>query len=565
MLYAKHSNIPKLQAERTEKMMNWALVEEPVQRRNGGLPSAMVGSWRAGGGVPSWRSGPAEEEFHHCGVSVLKKVGEAFNLHLEMIRQALNLTTVAVLWPDSRGETLRIRGMATVRSDIDPGPYPVGKGITGAFLQGRDEIAAAPVRESFPALPYYRERQGVGGIFALRLRSGEIELSGGRMTGGILLADRVRETPWTEGECRSLRLAARRLSFDLSVVRQLQEVGRERTTFERVCGALRELNGALGLRSAFEATIKAIRMQVDADFISVSLADERCHHVLFAEGPEAGDLRGKRFPLEQGLVGKAMKFDSVFPAEGDFRGGSAVFGHAPSFADYRSLLIIPLRREKGPPTGALVVAARKGGVFRGSREILELIAAQVAVKIDLARAHEQISEMATTDALTGMANQRAFCRGFDLMLQRARRRNSPLGLIVCDIDHFKRINDTYGHPFGDKVLQAVAGALTEGVRVVDLAARNGGEEFAVVLEDSDRSGALQVAERLRRAVENMPLRHGGEAVRVTISLGVTVFPDDGEKISQLVNQADQALYHAKKSGRNRLVDWRDLPTRIPRT
>lgn len=539
----------------------WGMFEEPHR------PMAVAGGGNGKGLTRLLGSPPEEGVFWPetdalpspgappWGHSLLKGINEAFNLQLEMIRQALNLTTVAFLWPDSRGELLRLRGLASVRRDIDPGPYPLGKGIAGAFLQGHDEIAAAPVRESYPSLPYYRDRRGVGSLFALRLGSEETSPCG-RRVGGLLCADRVGEGGWTEGERQALRLAARRLAFDLSVVRQLQEVGRERTAFERVCGALRELNGALGLRSAFEATVKAIRMQASAEFIAVTLADERCHHVLLAEGREASDLSGKTFPLDQGLVGKALKFNSVFPMDGELRGGPPVFGPSPSFADYRSLLAIPLRREKGPPAGALVVAARRSGAFpRGTREILELIAAQVSVKIDLARAHEQISEMATTDGLTGMANQRAFRRGFEVMLQRARRRGSPLGLIVCDIDHFKRINDTYGHPFGDEVLKGVAGVITDAVRVVDLAARNGGEEFAVVLEDSDRQGVRQVAERLRRGVERLTLHHRGEAVRVTISLGLTVFPGDGDTLPRLVSQADEALYRAKKGGRNRVVDW----------
>ena len=144
------------------------------------------------------------------------------------------------------------------------------------------------------------------------------------------------------------------------------------------------------------------------------------------------------------------------------------------------------------------------------------------------------------------------------MYERARRRVGPFSLIICDIDLFKRVNDTYGHPFGDQVILQVARQLKEVVRTGDLAARIGGEEFAVLLEDTGLAGALDVAERLRKKVEKLSLFSQGEAVPVTISLGVTEFPLDTDNQETLFNYADQALYHAKESGRNRSVCWHDV-------
>ena len=166
--------------------------------------------------------------------------------------------------------------------------------------------------------------------------------------------------------------------------------------------------------------------------------------------------------------------------------------------------------------------------------------------------------MATTDGLTGLANHRAFRRGFDIMIHRATRRSGPLCFILCDIDYFKNVNDTYGHPFGDQVLKAVAATMVNAVRKVDLVARYGGEEFAIILEDSDERGGREMAERIRKAIEGMKLKHGNEEVRITMSLGLAVFPKDGEKESILISRADKALYQAKNSGRNRTAIWSEL-------
>jgi len=146
------------------------------------------------------------------------------------------------------------------------------------------------------------------------------------------------------------------------------------------------------------------------------------------------------------------------------------------------------------------------------------------------------------------------------MLDRAKRRSGSLQLILCDIDHFKRINDTYGHPFGDEVLRQVAKLFARVVRTVDLAARTGGEEFAILLEDSDPDGAWKVAERLRLLVCGTSINSGGESVPVSISLGIASFPQDANNMEKLVSCADQALYQAKGKGRNRTVVWQNPNT-----
>jgi two-component system cell cycle response regulator len=227
----------------------------------------------------------------------------------------------------------------------------------------------------------------------------------------------------------------------------------------------------------------------------------------------------------------------------------------------RSLLVVPLIAPTGEAIGALTVAARDEGVFASpNREMLELIAGQVAVKLDLASAHEQIRELATTDGLTGLNNHRTFQQAFDTMLSRADRRGDPLCIILTDIDKFKPLNDNYGHPFGDEVLKGVAAVMRNAVRKVDLAARYGGEEFAIILEGSDREGGRVLAERIRAEVATLIFRHETKGeVRTSLSLGVAAFPDDGREKEALISHADLALYYAKAEGRNQVKAFADLP------
>lgn len=487
----------------------------------------------------------------------VETITAAFDLQLELIRQTLGLATVALLWPDPEGGEYRLRSIATTRKDIKPGPFQVGVGITGALLGAEELVSLAPAISSL-GVPYYLKQIEVGGILAVRLPDAAEEWLGfdDKKIAPLLCGDRAGRQPWTEQEKACMTLAARKLALDVTMGRQLQAMAHECSAIQRVCLAMRELNGALGLEQVLQATIKAVRTLVGADFISISLACGNGHCVALAEGEGAEQLIGREFSREEGLVGQVLKINRPLPAKAQCHGPTQVFGHDHLLTGYNSLLILPLQKEKGEATGALTVAVKKEAVFTKARqEILELIAAQVAVKIDLGQAHEEINRLATIDGLTGLINHRTFQRGFDVMLAREERRAGTLSLLICDIDHFKKINDGHGHPFGDKVLKAVADILRRAVRSVDLAARYGGEEFALVLEGSGEQGGLQMAERIRREIENMVLQSENGPVRVTLSLGLAVYPGHGADKERLISRADQALYRAKKQGRNRVVLW----------
>jgi diguanylate cyclase (GGDEF)-like protein len=144
------------------------------------------------------------------------------------------------------------------------------------------------------------------------------------------------------------------------------------------------------------------------------------------------------------------------------------------------------------------------------------------------------------------------------MLQRAERQGQALTIMLTDIDHFKKVNDTYGHPIGDAVLRRVAQVVASCMRKIDMAARYGGEEFVVVLEATDQAGARQLAERVRKEVQQLCFHSEKGPFQCTLSLGMATFPGDGRDATALIAQADQALYHAKRNGRNQCVAYADL-------
>jgi diguanylate cyclase (GGDEF)-like protein len=168
---------------------------------------------------------------------------------------------------------------------------------------------------------------------------------------------------------------------------------------------------------------------------------------------------------------------------------------------------------------------------------------------------ERTERSATTDGLTDLYNRRYFENALEIEIRRSRRYALALSLLMFDLDSFKPVNDLYGHPFGDLVLKRAGRVILRAVRESDLACRFGGEEFTVVLPETERLGALAVAERVRRAVErnfaSKPIQ--GRAVAMTISGGVAAYPEDGTDAKGLIARADQALYLAKARGKNRVI------------
>jgi len=165
----------------------------------------------------------------------------------------------------------------------------------------------------------------------------------------------------------------------------------------------------------------------------------------------------------------------------------------------------------------------------------------------------RLEELSNTDDLTKLYNRRYFFELLDLEFQRAQRYESKLAFVMIDIDHFKNFNDSYGHLIGDRILYEVAQILRETLRVHDIVGRYGGEEFGLLMPETDLKGSLVVAERYRKRVEDYMLLEGDMELRVTISLGVATYPHARiNTIDDLIRLADNALFEAKKNGRNRV-------------
>jgi len=185
------------------------------------------------------------------------------------------------------------------------------------------------------------------------------------------------------------------------------------------------------------------------------------------------------------------------------------------------------------------------------RQFLEVIAAQVSLALSRIKFIATLQTLSVTDALTGVPNRRYWDLRLAEEIARAQRYRYPLAVLMVDIDHFKRVNDTYGHQVGDVALQQVASRLRSNLRRTDVLARYGGEEFGVLAPQTSLEAAKVLAERLRHAIASEPIWVNSDlSIPLTISVGVAVFPEHGQNESDLVAAADAALYRAKEEGRN---------------
>ncbi len=217
--------------------------------------------------------------------------------------------------------------------------------------------------------------------------------------------------------------------------------------------------------------------------------------------------------------------------------------------------------EQSKPNGVLVTFAditdRRRMEEQVQQHFLAVNEARVEIEIqamELLQVNQQLEVMAITDGLTGLNNHRSFQERLAEEFMGAKRSGAPLSGLLLDVDKFKEFNDNFGHPAGDEVLKQVASTLKRAARGTDFVARYGGEEFVAVLPQTDKEGAIVVAERIRTAVEALPIEYR----QITISLGVSTLRAGSRSTAELVNEADKALYRSKKGGRNRVSHFHEV-------
>jgi len=224
----------------------------------------------------------------------------------------------------------------------------------------------------------------------------------------------------------------------------------------------------------------------------------------------------------------------------------------PNLEGARSFMAVPMI-SRGKAIGVMAAGSTRMGAFLDQDEkIFSILAGSAALAVENALLHQKTQELTIVDELTGLYNFRYFSNKLRAEIRRAERYRQSLSLIMVDIDWFKRCNDTYGHLFGNRVLQELAQRIKESVRDVDVVCRYGGEEFAVILPQTKKADAQTIGERIRHKVESADFVSDAKdpRVKITVSLGVASYPENGKTTKELIEKVDRALYLAKGRGKN---------------
>ena len=486
-----------------------------------------------------------EERLYQTSV---QEVRQALYHALQLLHQTLDLHTCVLLMPTDEAEQLRIVELVTRSDDLADGPFSLGAGAVGAAVRRKLTTSLQQIRPGYQGICYYRGPANVRSFIAVPV------LERGHLR-AVLCADRIVERAFGPEEEELLRSSTSHIlrAFENErVFVQLESSKREQETLYRVSQAL---STALTQDAVMEVGLAAAKEIVSHDFGAITeyQAEGRRHVVRRAAGERALDFQGLRFRDNTSLTAMVVKNRHYLPYRGEFDSKQQVlFTKKARLKGMESLLVLPLvAREE--PIGTLIVAAKASSAFGTSvRDTLQALANQLAVAMANARAVRQLEEMATTDGLTGCLNKRALLDQMEQKLMAAQRFGRKLSLIVTDLDHFKAVNDTYGHAAGDRVLKELGGVLRRVKRETDLVARFGGEEFCVLCEETDARGARLLAERVREELEKTEVLTELGPLKVTASLGVATFPDHASTAADLFVQGDKALYEAKNRGRNQV-------------
>ncbi len=250
-----------------------------------------------------------------------------------------------------------------------------------------------------------------------------------------------------------------------------------------------------------------------------------------------------------------LAFESNYPLPGSYKFDyqkNILFGDQDNFSEYQSLLVYPIQ-EQNKAIGTITLLSRTMGIYnKETVNDLKLMFNMFDIAFLNAKIFKQMEEMATTDGLTGLVNHRTFQEKLTEYLARAKRYNKKIAVILSDIDHFKLVNDTYGHPMGDEVLRQVSKVLKKDIRDVDLVARYGGEEFILIIEETTKEEVYVLANRIREEIKSLEFTSNQTEFNVTISMGFAIFPDFAENKQKIIDFSDKALYYSKENGRDQV-------------
>jgi diguanylate cyclase (GGDEF)-like protein len=457
---------------------------------------------------------------------------------LVIARDCFHLQNVAILLMEEEKQELVVKSQIGYGNEIGHVRLPVGKGLIGSAAQQKSTIYAPDVSKN----PNYLA------VCPLTKSEIAVPLIVRDKVVGVLDCQSEQFDYFDKETIELLTLFSMQASIALQNAHLYSLERRRAEQLEAINRIAQRMTVALDLKELLDNVCSIVRKAFGADHVSILLKEDN-DIVLRAHDGNLTPRVHEQLPLPRnvGAWGRALLSEkSVF--ENDVRASA---DYIALFAETQSRMCVPLL-SFGQTLGVVFLDSKIPNAFQAvDRQTIESVADMCATAIQNTQHIERVRQLAYIDGLTGIFNRRFFELRINEEMERAKRFNTPLGVIMVDIDHFKRLNDEFGHVLGDEVLRQVSSMFSQQLRKIDVVCRYGGEEFAIVLPETTADHALRVAEKLRNLIEHW--QFPGVARPVTISAGAAIFPVHGSTRDALVHAADAGLYSAKQAGRNRAI------------
>lgn len=337
---------------------------------------------------------------------------------------------------------------------------------------------------------------------------------------------------------------------------QDDEMDREIREITSIYSAVKELSATMTLDSAMTAVSEILKKVIKTNF-KISLDDigfiivfkrEYDYYVAHSFGFDEDGIKKAEKQVVASILRNVSKNEEVVylpKIEDSARIGVGAF--------LKSVVYMPFYAEK-KLLGVIMISGLKEDLFNEKHiDSLKLLSNQIAITMEKVHLYEEVQAMSINDGLTGLTVHRHFQEKLELELKRTERYGGRLSVVMADIDFFKKINDTYGHLAGDFILKTIALIFKNHTVASDIVARYGGEEFVIVFPDTEKDIAHMKAVKIRKDIESYNFVFNGQQIKVTMSMGVAGYPEDGTMRRSLIEKADKALYKAKEEGRNRVI------------